>query len=206
MNALLKGILQKAYKLGDHNDPLNAALAVALFKGINRPLFTMMDKKSDPQVKKYAAFREGLTEVIAASTYIATNKLLVGPLANMLHKKTGKSLGKITNGLELLCVCLSAVLLIPLVCNITLSPVMKGIAKLKGDFTPFKNKFHLTENKTFEKLDIKEPGADKPDPTIKMTPLPAVHGGITMPSGPNSLLMVLQRSYSNPSMKGGLRI
>ena len=51
--------------LGKHNDALYAVLAIAMFKGIMRPTFTMMDKESDKETKKYAAFREGLTEVIA---------------------------------------------------------------------------------------------------------------------------------------------
>ena len=163
-----------------------------------------MDKKSDPQVKKYAAFREGLTEVIAATTYIATNKILVGPLANLLHNKTGKSKGKITNGLEFLCVCLSAAILIPAACNAALNPVMKGIAKLNDDLLPFKKRFHLTDNKTYEKLDIKEPVSKDKDK--ELAPLPAVQDGVKMPTGPNSLLTVLQKNYNPPSMKGGLRI
>lgn len=203
--------MKTAYNLGDHNDPLNAVLAIALFKGINRPLFTMMDKKSDPQVKKYAAFREGLTEVIAATTYVLTNKILA-PLAKPLAKKTGGSVGKITNGIEFLSVCLSAAVLIPAACNLTLNPVMKGIAKLNKDWLPFKKSFHLTESKTFEKLDIKEPETDDSYSDGELAPLPAVKDGVKMPSmptGPNSLLNVLQRSYtpsSLSSMRGGLKI
>lgn len=204
MNSFFKRLMKTAYNLGDHNDPLNAVLAIALFKGINRPLFTMMDKDSDPQVKKYAAFREGLTEVIAATTYVVTNRVLA-PLAKPLANKTGGSAGKIKNGIEFLSVCLSAAVLIPAVCNVTLNPVMKGIAKLNNDLLPFKKRFHLTENKTYEKLDIKEPESPDFDSNEELAPLPAVKDGVKMPSGPNSLLHVLQHSY-NPSMKGGFRI
>ena len=72
--------------LGKHNDALYAVLAIAMFKGVMRPTFTMMDKKSDPKSKKYAAFREGLTEAIAFGSYIATHKLVL-PLAVPLAKK-----------------------------------------------------------------------------------------------------------------------
>lgn len=46
-----------------------ASLFIAGAKGIFRPIFTMMDKKQDPDSKKYAATREGLTEVIAIPSY-----------------------------------------------------------------------------------------------------------------------------------------
>ena len=144
VSPFLKKLAKVAYSLGEHNDPLNAVLAIALFKGINRPFFTMMDKDTDAQTKKYAAFREGLTEVIAATTYVATNKLLVGPLSKFMQRKTGGDIGKITHGLEFLCVCLSAVLLIPAACNLILNPVMKNVEKIKK------------HKKTSQSLDIKE--------------------------------------------------
>lgn len=46
-----------------------ASLFIAGAKGVFRPIFTMMDKKQDPESKKYAATREGLTEVIAIPSY-----------------------------------------------------------------------------------------------------------------------------------------
>ncbi len=185
MNAFLKKVAKTAYKLGDHNDPLNVVLTIALFKGINRPLFTMMDKKSDKQTKKYAAFREGLTEVIAATTYIVTNKTLVKPLTKLLTKKTGGHAGRIENALEFFCVCLSAAVLIPAVCNLTLKPIMGAVQKLK------KNKSPQDTNK----LNIKEPEVAPPkkEDTFK-----------ALSKGPNSLLSELQMKY--PSNQGGLKI
>lgn len=180
LNPILKKIARAAYNLGDHNDPLNAVLAIAIFKGINRPLFTMMDKESDPKTKRYAAFREGLTEVVAASTYIITNKTLVKPISKYLEKKTSGSLGKITHGIEFLGVCLSAVFLIPLACNLLLNPIMKGVSKLT----------HKKEQKT-KGLDIKEnvvPTLSKP----VVQQLPAAN----VPKGPNSLVVVLQNKYA----------
>ena len=131
--------------LGKHNDALYAVLAIAMFKGVMRPTFTMMDKESDPKSKKYAAFREGLTEAIAFGSYIATHKMIL-PLAVPLAKKTGASPKKIKNGLSLLSVCLTAGIIIPLVCNLTLKPIMTGVSKL----------FNKKDKKPQGSLDIKE--------------------------------------------------
>ncbi len=131
--------------LGKHNDALYAVLAIAMFKGVMRPTFTMMDKESDPKSKKYAAFREGLTEAIAFGSYIATHKMIL-PLAVPLAKKTGASPKKVKNGLSLLSVCLTAGIVIPLVCNLTLKPIMDGVSKL----------FNKKDKKSDGKLDIKE--------------------------------------------------
>ena len=131
--------------LGKHNDALYAVLAIAMFKGVMRPIFTMMDKESDPKSKKYAAFREGLTEAIAFGSYIATHKMIL-PLAVPLAKKTGASPKKVKNGLSLLSVCLTAGIVIPLVCNLTLKPIMDGVSKL----------FNKKDKKSDGKLDIKE--------------------------------------------------
>ena len=122
----LKGVCTS---LGKHNDALYAVLAIAMFKGIMRPTFTMMDKKSDRKTKKYAAFREGLTEVIAFGSYIATHAALV-PLSVKWAKKAGVSPKKLKNGVSLFSVCLSAGVIIPAICNLTLKPIMDGIQKL----------------------------------------------------------------------------
>lgn len=191
LGAFGKFIAKTAYKLGENNNPLNAVLAIALFKGINRPLFTMMDKDSNPEAKKYAAFREGLTEVIAASTYVATNKLLVPPLTKVLHRAVkGSSHTKIERALEFLCVCLSAVLLIPAACNLVLDPVMKGVAKVQSKR---KNSFGKKPQ-----LDIKETEVAEVLP-IQFTPFKPVQ------KGPNSLLLELQSKYA-PKVGGSMKV
>ena len=173
-------LINLAHKLGKHNDPLNVVLTIALFKGINRPLFTMMDKKSNPEAKKYAAFREGLTEVIAATTYVATSKLMVKPLSNFLHKRSGGNLDKITKAVEFFSVCLSAAILIPAACNLVLNPVMKSVDK-------FNNKRKKSG------LDIKETFGEKPATDV----MPVRHTF----RGPNSMLLELQSKY--PRVSGG---
>lgn len=190
MNSFLKKIAKTAYNLGDHNDPLNAVLAIAIFKGINRPIFTMMDKESDPKTKKYAAFREGLTEVIAALTYVATNKALVGLLTKFLHKKTGGHEGRIKNALEFVCVCLSAVCIIPAVCNIALNPVMNGVQKLQNKKAGKGN---------VSKLDIKETVVDEKPAAMHALP------ERTVVAGPNSLLTGLQLKYTQ-NIGGNMKV
>ena len=191
LGAFGKYIAKIAYKLGENNNPLNAVLAIALFKGINRPLFTMMDKDSNPEAKKYAAFREGLTEVIAASTYVATNKLLVPPLTKVLHKAVkGSSHTKIERALEFLCVCLSAVLLIPAACNLVLDPVMKGVAKAQAKSKKSFGKKPKLDIKETEVAEVKPAGVPVYKPTQK---------------GPNSLLLELQSKYA-PTVGGNMKV
>lgn len=189
-----KFVADIAYKLGKNNNPLNAVLAIALFKGINRPLFTMMDKKSDPEAKKYAAYREGITEIVAASTYAGTNKLCVKPLTNIMHKAAkGSSKHKIERVLEFICVCVSAVFLIPAVCNIVLNPIMKGVDKLRG-----KNKMSFGEKQQAIQLDIKE-NAVKESRPIEFSEFKPTH------KGPNSLLTELQSKYT-PMVGGNMKV
>ena len=136
--------------LGEHNDALYAVLAIAVFKGIMRPTFTMMDKESDKETKKYAAFREGLTEAIAFCSYLITHKIFKS-LAPSLAAKTGKSEKKIANGLSLFSVCLTAGIIIPAVCNLTLKPVMDLVKKVSD-----KRKQKSGNDAMQGKLDIKE--------------------------------------------------
>ena len=71
--------------LGKNNKPTYVVMAIATVKGICRPLFTMMDKKENPETKKYTAIREGLTEVIAIPVYWACGEF-AGKFANKLGK------------------------------------------------------------------------------------------------------------------------
>lgn len=148
-NFVYNNLKKVCESLGKHNDALYAVLAIAVFKGVMRPTFTMMDKKSDKETKKYAAFREGLTEAIAFASYILTHRIVL-PLAVPIAKRTGKSPKKVKNGLSLLSVCLTAGIIIPAICNLTLKPIMDGVKKI-GDRR--KNKKPDSKNNI---LDIKE--------------------------------------------------
>lgn len=113
---------------GYFGDNPNAAVmitcTVAFFRGIFRPIFTMKDKNSDPETKKYAAFREGLTEAIAIPVYIATPFLIDKGIINKVFKNEPK-FKTIQTTSKFLSVCLAAVL-IPAVCNIVQPPVMRA--------------------------------------------------------------------------------
>lgn len=95
--------------------------AIAVFKGAFRPMFTMMDKKSDPETKKYAAMREFLTEVAALPLYatlpIVLDKLATKFYADRPNKDAIKGSAKFV-GLGI------ATLVIPAVCNLIQPPIM----------------------------------------------------------------------------------
>jgi hypothetical protein len=104
------------------------ACSIAVFKGIFRPIFTMMDKESDPQSKKYAAIREGLTEVAALPLYAVT-PWIAGKLADKLTGVTDEFAKKrIKTNAKFLGIC-AATLIIPVICNVIQPPIMNAIKK-----------------------------------------------------------------------------
>lgn len=159
---LKDGLKKICYGLGKNNDPVFAVLGIAVFKGVFRPLFTMMDKDEKPETKKYAAFREGLTEAIAFGSYLGTS-FVAKALAKPLCKKFNASedlLHKTEKSLSFIAVCLCAAAVIPAVCNVTLKPIMDSVQKFQ------KTKKQLNEDKK-PKLDIKE----KEVPSVNITAL-----------------------------------
>ena len=146
-------------KLGDKNKATYAVVAIATVKGICRPLFTMMDKHEDPETKKYAAIREGLTEAIAIPVYIASGNLMekfANKLAvpeNFMDKELFKrhkagdvsaevknafetatelaedNLPKMKGALNFVGVCAAALLIIPALCSVAIKPIMGAIKK-----------------------------------------------------------------------------
>lgn len=184
-------ILNTCKNLGEHNSPLYAVLAIAVFKGIMRPTFTMMDKKSDKETKKYAAFREGVTEIIAFCSYIVTHKLF-DLLTPVIAKKTGKSPKKVANGLSLFSVCVTAGVLIPAICNVTLKPIM-NLAQKIGDK---KKKSSVTD----VKLDVKENAVDE---KINPTTFSAVYSPKLSDNSKNLLNVLNASRVQNSGMKVG---
>lgn len=120
--------------LGDNKYvPIIAVCSVAFFRGIFRPIFTMMDKKSDHETKKFAAIREGLTEGVAIPVYMATPFLIEKGIINNLFKKeaaeAGKTIKTIRTNASFVSTCIAA-LIIPAICNLVQPPIMKKIKKL----------------------------------------------------------------------------
>lgn len=158
---LKDGIRKICNSLGRNNDPVIAVLFIAVFKGIFRPAFTMMDKHEKPERKKYAAFREGLTEGIAFCSYLATS-LVAHAIAKPLCQDKTK-LHKVEKSLSFIAVCLSASAIIPYVCNKTLKPIMDGVQKYK------KSKEQI-QPEAPAKLDIKENVTENVLPEITAKP------------------------------------
>lgn len=100
--------------------------SIAVFKGIFRPIFTMMDKKSDPETKKYAAIREGLTEVAALPLYAVVPILLEKIVSKVYKGKNNEeTLETLKTNAKFLGLA-AATLIIPAVCNVIQPPIMKA--------------------------------------------------------------------------------
>ena len=172
---LINFIKKICSNLGNKSKPLYPILAVSCANGIFRPTFTMMKKGEDPESKRYAALREGITELVAMPTYFLTGilgeklgkKIAVKALDINIAKKVqeGKVISEAVKrdmkasaiqkgqaGLGLIAICIAAGLVIPALCSVVVTPVMKRISK-------------KPEQKS---LDIKE-NAPTPPAAIRMT-------------------------------------
>jgi len=126
----LQGLCEK---LGKNNNAVYAVVAVACFKGIFRPMFTMSDKKQEPKSKKYAAIREGATEIIAIPTYIGLAKLtekLAPKLA--LDKSIKGNFTSPNKALHFIGVCAAALVVIPGLCSLAMPHILKIFNKDKS--------------------------------------------------------------------------
>ena len=125
--------------LGKNNKPTYAVMAIAVVKGIARPIFTMTDKEADPETKKYTAIREGLTEVVAIPTYFACGELAskFAEKLNFSHISDPKLQAFARQGAKqnfmFLGVCLAALAVIPALASVTIKPFMKKIQENKKD-------------------------------------------------------------------------
>lgn len=138
--------------LGENNRAVYPVMAIALFKGIFRPIFTLMDKNEPKENRNYAAAREGVTELIALITYPLVSILAEKSGANFIHKQLQKvyvkaeeagkpivkqlSKEKVGKILDFVAVCVSAVYIIPQVCNLVLPHAMKALFKNQGEAKP----------------------------------------------------------------------
>lgn len=121
---------QKQFKnlcmnLGKNNNALYGALTIAASKGILRPTFTMMDKKQEKKSRSYTAFREGLTGAVAFGAYLITNTG-VEKLAKHIATKTNRlpQLNQMKSTLSLISVSLTALFVIPAICNYATKPLL----------------------------------------------------------------------------------
>lgn len=153
MSQQLAKVAEKVFKyFGEKTDPLLAVLIIAGCKAIFRPTFTMADKHQTQDRKVYTALREFLTEVVAVPSYFIMSKLSKN---NFMANKLTSNLGNVKNTKEVLSfigICLTAGLVIPSLCNLLLTPVMK---KFKEHQDKGKQPVSV-EPKTFNDFILKE--------------------------------------------------
>ena len=154
----VKEFMKKVFvKLGENNKPTYAVMAIAVVKGIARPIFTMMDEHADPETKKYTAIREFLTEVVAIPTYFACGEL-AGKVANKLkfdHLPTEElqkhARKNAQQNFMFLGVCTAALVVIPALASITIKPFMEKIQAERN-----KNKVVVKDDDDEHELDIED--------------------------------------------------
>lgn len=111
------------------NSSVIVAVAIALFKGVFRPIFTLTDKKSDPQTKKYTATREALTELIAIPVYALVPTVGSKLIINNFYKGASKVTKKAVETNVKFWGVLASTAIIPAVCNVIQPPIMNYFKK-----------------------------------------------------------------------------
>jgi len=170
--------------LGAENSAVYTVVAVAAFKGIFRPFFTMKDKKQDPKSRKYAAIREGATEIIAIPTYIGLAKLTAKLAPSLTLDKSIK--GNFTSpnkALHFAGVCLAALIVIPGLCSLAMPYILK----------------------VFNKNDKNKVVSNEINPTAAMLPMAIALG---QPVRPEKTKLFNMNTYGKVTMNtgGGVRI
>lgn len=184
-------------KLGKNNKPTYAVMAIAVVKGIARPIFTMMDEHADPETKKYTAIREFLTEVVAIPTYFVCGEL-AGKVANKLkfdHLPTTElqqhARKNAQQNFMFLGVCVAALVVIPALASVTIKPFMDKIQAER------KNKKVVNED--HHELDIDDMFEEKSDNEELKRPQVMAFQGKNLAKTP------YQNSYILPKI-GGMKV
>lgn len=114
--------------IGKNIKPSYPIVLVAAAEIVFRPLFTMMDKKSPNETKKYTALREAVTEVVAVPTY-----LTCGALAASGAKlfKDAKTATRAKHNLELMGLWTAALVVIPGLCSVFVKPFTEKLFNKK---------------------------------------------------------------------------
>lgn len=168
--------------IGKNIKPHWPTVAVASAELIFRPLFTMMDKKSPSETKKYTALREGITELIAAPTYLVV-PILAAKGSNLLKNADPKTVKMAKHNLQILGTWTAALVVIPGLCSAIVKPFTDKIYNKKGKSEP-------------AKLDVT---SKTPDIEIQKTPISQT--GNVSKITPN--YQVNMANFSNSGMKVG---
>lgn len=121
--------------IGKNVKPYWPTVAVASAELIFRPTFTMMDKKSPSETKKYTALREGITELIAAPTYLAL-PILAAKGSDLLRIKDPKVAKMAKHNLQTVGTWTAALVVIPGLCSAMVKPFMDKIYSKKENAEP----------------------------------------------------------------------
>ncbi len=114
--------------LGESNKATYAVVAIAVAKGIFRPIFTLCDKNEKKETKIYTATKEGLTEVVAIPTYICVGKL-AEVVAGKLKGLSPEKLEAAKHNANFIGVCVAALLVIPALVSIVTKPFSKNVSQ-----------------------------------------------------------------------------
>lgn len=163
----------------NQNGAIIIACGIAIGKGIFRPLFTMMDKQQDPDTKKYAAIREGLTEVAAFPLYIATPLVASHLIHHFLKGKEipPAEMNRLKINAKYIGVCV-ATLIIPAICNLIQPPIMHAYEKHEKEKKDKTNKLDITSASNIQPPSVI---VDKPAVPINNTiqkPLPTANSNM----------------------------
>ncbi|MBO7673307.1 hypothetical protein J6S88_07880 [bacterium] len=145
-------------KLGESNKATYAVVAIATAKGIFRPIFTMADKHEEKETKKYAAIREGLTEVVAIPTYIGVGKL-AEVVAGKLKGLSPEKLEVAKHNANFIGVCVAALFVIPALASIVTKPFSKKVQNKPVQ----EQKLDIKEHEVPEVVAITDSSLKKPD-------------------------------------------
>lgn len=116
--------------IGKNIKPYWPTVAVASAELIFRPMFTMMDKKSPSETKKYTALREAVTEIIAAPTYLVV-PILAAKGSNLLKNADAKTIKMAKHNLQILGTWTAALVVIPGLCSAVVKPFTDKIYNKK---------------------------------------------------------------------------
>ncbi len=134
MTTLSKSCENICTYLGKNNNALYGALTIALSKGILRPTYTMMDKKQDRKSRVYTAFREGTTGAVAFGSYLLTNHFVEKMAKPICERaKIPEKLSQVKSTLSLISVSLTALFVIPMICNLVTKPLMDLCTRKKNN-------------------------------------------------------------------------
>lgn len=136
--------LEKTLKyIGKNIKPYWPTVAVATAELIFRPMFTMMDKKAPDETKKYTALREGITELIAAPTYLAL-PVLAAKASDLLKIQDPAKVKMAKHNLQLIGTWTAALIVIPGLCSALVKPFTDKI--YNKNKKPEENKLDITSN------------------------------------------------------------